>query len=63
MNATLFRSHFDRALPYAAYLATGTDEQRRRWTQVYDAVTPTDAQRQLFAGFTRRMPVLVISGI
>jgi thiol-disulfide isomerase/thioredoxin len=63
MNATLFRSHFDKALPYAPYLATGTDEQRRRWTQVYDAVAPTAAQRQLFAGFTRRMPVLVISGI
>ncbi len=37
MDSTFLANKFAEALDYAAYLATGTDEQRRRWQQVYDA--------------------------
>jgi thiol-disulfide isomerase/thioredoxin len=54
---------FASALPYDRYLHTGTDEQQRRWTQVYEAARLTDAQHQLVAGFVRDMKILVFSGI
>ena len=63
MRAADYARFFDQAADYAAYLATGTDEQRRRWTQVYDAATLQATQQTLLAGFTRKMHVLVVSGI
>ena len=61
MNASFLAEKFAAALPYDAYVATGTDEQRRRWQTFYDSVRLTDAQRELVAGFTRDMKVLVVS--
>ena len=63
MTADFFSAKFAAALPYDRYVQTGTQEQRRRWRQVYDAATLTEAQRQLLAGFVRPMNLLVISGI
>jgi len=63
MNATFLAEKFAAGLDYTAYLATGTDEQRRRWTQVYDAAKLTNVQRDLLAGFQRQMKILVVSGI
>lgn len=54
---------FATALPYERYLQNGNDEQRRRWSQVYDAAHLSDAQRQLLGGFVRHMKLLVFSGI
>jgi len=54
---------FALGLPYDRYLQTGTEEQQRRWKQVYDAAHLTDAQSQLIAGFVREMKILVFSGI
>lgn len=54
---------FSSGIPYAEYLQTGTDEQRQRWGQVYDAARLTDAQKQLVSGFVREMKILVFSGI
>jgi thiol-disulfide isomerase/thioredoxin len=54
---------FASALPYERYLQTGTEEQQRRWTQVYDAARLTDSQKQLVAGFARDMKILIFSGI
>lgn len=34
MSFTSFFEQFSSALPYESYLATGTEEQQRRWTQV-----------------------------
>ena len=65
MDPTFLSDKFASALPYADYLKTGTEEQQRRWTQVYElaakAVTPP--QRQTLGGFVREMNVLIISGI
>ena len=63
MNATTYSEKFATALPYPRYVLTGTEEQQRRWKQVYDVVTIHDAQRQLVGGFVREMKVLIVSGI
>ena len=44
---------FSSALRYDQYLATGTEEQQRRWTQVYDVARLDAAQQQLVAAFQR----------
>jgi thioredoxin-like negative regulator of GroEL len=63
MNTSFLATKFERALPYDRYLQTGTDEQRRRWQQVYDAAHLTAEQTQLLAGFQRDMKILIVSGI
>jgi len=56
------RAVFDAALSYEDYLAAHA-EKAPPWRDVEKQVTLTADQRRLLAGFTRRMPVLVISGI
>ncbi len=63
MNATYLAEKFAAALSYERYLETGTDEQRRRWRQVYDASRLTIEQSHLLAGFVREIRLLVVSGI
>ena len=63
MNARFLSDKFTAALPYEAYVRSGTQEQQRRWKQVYDVASITPAQRTLIGQFVRPMNVLVISGI
>jgi thiol-disulfide isomerase/thioredoxin len=63
MNAAYLSEKFDKALPYDAYVHTGSPEQQRRWKQVEDVAHLTDAQKKLVAGFQRDMKVLIVSGI
>ena len=63
MNATFLSEKFSAALPYHRYVLTGTEEQQRRWKQVYDLARLTEDQSRLVAGFVREMRVLVVSGI
>jgi thiol-disulfide isomerase/thioredoxin len=63
MTAAYLSSQFASGLPYDRYVRTGTDEQQRRWAQVYEAAKLSDAQKQLIAGFVREMKVLVFSGV
>jgi thiol-disulfide isomerase/thioredoxin len=56
-------SQFASALPYDRYVQTGSDEQQRRWSRVYEAARLSDTQKQLVAGFAREMKVLIFSGI
>ncbi len=63
MDAAFLSRKFAAALPYDAYVKTGTAEQQRRWQQVYDAAKLTAAQSTLVAGFVREMKILVVSGI
>jgi thiol-disulfide isomerase/thioredoxin len=55
--------HFAAGLPCAPYVETGTDEQQRRWQQVYAATQLTSEQSRLVAGFNRDMKVLIVSGV
>jgi thiol-disulfide isomerase/thioredoxin len=63
MNASYLADKFNAGLTYERYVQTGTEEQQRRWKQVYDAVQLTAPQRQLIEGFPRDMKVLIVSGI
>lgn len=63
MNASFLSEKFAAALRYDAYLRTGTDEQQRRWNQVYGAASLTAGQTDLVRGFTRDLRILVVSGI
>src|SRR5213083_2726119 len=63
MDANFLREKFDQSLPYDRYLATGNDEQRRRWQQFDELVKLTAAQAQLIRSFTRDMKVLIVSGV
>ena len=58
-----FSNQFSSALHYEQYLASGTEEQQRRWRQVYDIARLDATQQQLIAGFEREMKILVHSGI
>jgi hypothetical protein len=46
-----------------SYLGPGTEEQQRRWTQVYDIAGHDATLWQLIAGFACEMKILVHSGI
>ena len=63
MHPTFLAEKFSIASDYAAYLATGTTEQQRRWTQVYDLATVSPAQTDFISTFVRTLHVLVVSGI
>lgn len=62
-NASYLVDKFTSGHAYASYLQTGTEEQQRRWTQVYDAAHLNDTQKQLITGFVREMKILIFSGI
>jgi thiol-disulfide isomerase/thioredoxin len=40
----------------------GSEEQRRRWSDLHGRVQLTDAQRALLRGFQRDMPVMCLAG-
>jgi thiol-disulfide isomerase/thioredoxin len=63
MKAAYLSDQFASGLPYDRYVQTGTEEQQRRWSQVYDAARLTDSQKQLVGGFVRGMKILIFSGI
>jgi thiol-disulfide isomerase/thioredoxin len=58
-----FATTFDKGLLYEDFLHThGTEEHRRRWKQLHERVSLSDAQRSLLASFTREMKVLCLAG-
>jgi thiol-disulfide isomerase/thioredoxin len=62
MNPQFLKTHFDAGLSYADYLATDA-EKAPNWTAIEQQVALTDDQAKLIRSFTRRMRVLVVSGI
>ncbi len=63
IRSSYLADQFATGLPYDRYVKTGTDEQQRRWSQVWDAARLTDTQKQLVGGFVREMKILIFSGI
>lgn len=58
-----FAAKFATGRSYRDFLTNyGTDEHRRRWQQVHDAVRLTPEQTTLLASFRRKMPVLCLAG-
>jgi hypothetical protein len=60
MDSALLKAAFDAALPYERYLATDPGKAAP-WRAVKSELTAP--QRALLGSFTRRMPVLVLSGV
>jgi thiol-disulfide isomerase/thioredoxin len=63
IEASYLADQFASALPYDRYVQAGTDEQRRRWSQVFRAARLTDAQKQLVGGFVRSLRILIFSAM
>ena len=63
LTAAYLSEEFAAGLPYDRYVKSGTEEQHRRWRQVYDLARLSDAQQSLVSGFSRDMKVLIVSGI
>lgn len=63
LTEAFLKEKFEDGLPYAEYVATGKGDQQEQWNRVYNQVQLTGAQRDLVASFTRRMNVLVTSGM
>lgn len=62
-DAARLQTAFGRGTAFAPYVATGKPDQQAGWRRIYDQVTLTAEQRKLVGAFTRRMNVLVVSGI
>ncbi|QQE10957.1 thioredoxin family protein [Planctomycetota bacterium] len=63
MDAQFLKAIHDKATDYKTYLATGKEQQQADWTEIYNQVGLTDAQKQLLADFSREMKIIVVSGI
>lgn len=57
------RAKFDAALPFDAYIATGSPRQRESWVRFAGRISIPEAQRALIASFTRQANILVTSGM
>jgi thiol-disulfide isomerase/thioredoxin len=58
-----YAAKFAHGLNYHDFLDThGTEEHRRRWVGVFDAVQLTPGQRELLAGFKRQTKMLCLAG-
>lgn len=53
---------FHNALPYDAYVRTGTTDQQASWNAFHARIRLTPAQSDLVRAFSRRVNLLVISG-
>ena len=58
-----FALRFEEAATYNDFLEQyGSEEHRRRWRDVYDKISLSDAQVQLIGGFQRQLNVLCMAG-
>ncbi len=67
LTTSQLKAAFDAALPYERYLTTGTPGQQADWREferrARAEASLTTAQRSLLTDFSRRINVLVISGM
>jgi thiol-disulfide isomerase/thioredoxin len=63
LTPDFFRGKFESAQGYEAYVAGGSADQQENWRRILDKSSLTPSQRDLVAGFTRRVNVLVSSGL
>jgi hypothetical protein len=58
-----FRGWFEKGLPYDDYLAASDSKHAERWRDAEKSVVLSSAQKALLGSFSRRMPVICISGV
>lgn len=63
VTTELLRSKFQAGAPYERYITSGTPDQLAKWTAFHSRVQLTAGQRELVSSFSRRVNVLVISGL
>lgn len=63
LTAEFLRSKFEAGLPYDEYVRTGAPDKQQAWGKVYEAAKLSSSQAALVGSFTRKMPVLVSSGV
>lgn len=63
LTPDLLRDKFVAGLAYDEYVQSGTAEQRANWSRRRELVTLTGEQRDLLASFSRRVHMVVVSGI
>lgn len=63
VTTELLRAKFEAGLTYDAYVKTGSPDQQANWARMHERVKLTETQTELLKGFTRHMPVLVLSGM
>jgi hypothetical protein len=63
MQAQWLSEQFHAGDTYAAHVASGTEEQQRRWRQAYEAAKISPAQKALVETFTRDMKLVIVSGV
>ncbi len=62
-RSDFFREYFGAALPYGEYLKTGEEKHRARWEAIGREIVLSVEDRSRVAAFTRKMNILVMSGI
>jgi len=63
MKADYLKTKHDAGQSYTDYIATGTEQQQGDWKTLYDQASLTDAQAALLNSFTRKINVVMLSGI
>ncbi|MFZ4572995.1 MAG: thioredoxin family protein [Phycisphaerales bacterium] len=63
ISTTMLKHHWERALTYESYVATGSPDQRASWAAFHSKVRLTPEQCDVLGGFSRRLKVLVVSGM
>jgi len=63
LTQTYLRTKFNEGRDFGVYIASGRPNQRDGWARVHSQVAVTESQRALLAAFTRRINVLVTSGL
>ncbi|MCX5660198.1 MAG: thioredoxin family protein [Planctomycetota bacterium] len=62
-DAAYLKAKHEAGLAYDAYVRSGTPVQHDNWLRVYEKATLTEPQTKLVRSFTRRINVIVLSGI
>ncbi len=63
LSPDFLRTKFAAALPYNAYVATGSADQQASWRRFHEKVRLAEPQRAVIKAFQRRLNVLVSSGM
>jgi thiol-disulfide isomerase/thioredoxin len=63
LTPTFFREKLNEGLAYDTYVTSGREDQRANFARVHDRIRLTADQSALLGSFTRKMHVLVLSGL
>lgn len=65
LNEAVWRSHWEKGQHYEEYVTQSQDSARYldRWRAIESRVSATEEQTRILKTFTRRMPVIIVSGL